>query len=456
MSKEPYVNPERGVIVGSSSNQGALVTNTKASPTQAPIRDFSFTKIHPWGLNNLFPQEVLADVQKSTVIGGAIEKKAKLLYAGGIQYGYIAPDPTTGDEKFYPKRLKSVEAWLSKTNYKRTLYECIIDYYHFANFFPELILDDNHSQILNIAHQEATDCRWSKRNPESGLVETCYINSQWEIENENSVNTRKLPVIDPYYDRVTSLKLRNDSKRYIYPASSPSPGKHYYQLATWNASRKGGWFQQSMDIPAVKNAILKNQGLWKYIIYVPEWWWEWKFGKQEWAKMQATPGAVEAAQRKELDKFERLLTGIEGAGKSIMITVMADPVTKKVYEGWKIEPLDDKIKDGKYIEDSQEANSHMLFSLGVPQAILGNSPSSSGMGAGSGSDVREYTNSYLSLLTADIDAILEPFNLMAEFNGFAEEMANTTGGGVWHSRFLQPYLQTLNQVNPTQRDNVKP
>lgn len=456
MSENLQVDKERGVVISSSTNRGALVTNAKASPTSAPIREYNFTSIHPWGLSNLFPQEVLKDVGRNDVIAGAIKKQVQLMYAGGFQYGYLAADPETGEEKFYPKRLKSVEDWLRKTNYKRTLLESINDFYHFYNFFPEIILSDDHSTILNIGHQEATDCRWSKRNSQSGLVETCYINSQWEIEGENSANTRKLPVIDPYYDRVTALKLRNDSNRYIYPCSYPTPGKHYYQLATWNSVRNSGWLQQAIDIPLVKNAILKNQGLWKYIIYVPEWWWEWKFGKQEWAKMQATPGAVQKAQREELDKFEKLLTGIEGSGKSIMITVMADPVTKKVYEGWKIEAIDDKIKDGKYIEDSQEANSHILFAMGLPQAILGNSPSSSGMGGGSGSDVREYTNLYLSTITSEVEIILEPFNLMAEYNGFVEEMENKTDGAIWHTRFRQPFMQTLNQVNPTQRQTVTP
>ena len=62
---------------------------------------------------------------------------------------------------------------------------------------------------------------------------------------------------------------------------------------------------------------------------------------------------------------------------------------KQEYPGWKINVIDNKLKDDAYLPDSQAANSEILFSMGVDPALLGAGIPGGKLGAGSGSDKRE-------------------------------------------------------------------
>ena len=100
------------------------------------------------------------------------------------------------------------------------------------------------------------------------------------------------------------------------------------------------------------------------------------------------------------------------------------------------------MKDGMYLEDSGEATAHIYTALGI-DATLVNTPTKGGMGAGSGSDKREAFNIYMALRKSDQDLILEPLNLIRDFNGWDP---NTV---FWFKNY---YVATLNQVTPSQRN----
>jgi hypothetical protein len=141
----------------------------------------------------------------------------------------------------------------------------------------------------------------------------------------------------------------------------------------------------------------------------------------------------------EKKAFEDFLTGNEKAGSSLMIPVENDPITKKVYEGWQIEAVDNKIKDGVYIEDSQEASSHLMFALGVDPTLIGNSPGK-GMGAGSGSDKNAAFNAYISLCQIHQDLILEPLHFIRDYNGWNPE---------YQFRFRKALMAPMTSGKPT-------
>ena len=100
-----------------------------------------------------------------------------------------------------------------------------------------------------------------------------------------------------------------------------------------------------------------------------------------------------------------------------MVTFVSDPRYNKEYQGWKIEAIDNKIKDGIYIEDSNEASSHLLYALSMDPTIIGSQPGSK-LGSGSGSDKQVAFNIYIDTVKAHQDLILEPFRWIAEYNGW--------------------------------------
>jgi hypothetical protein len=414
--------------------------NKMPTPTSPQVKPSSATrsgKVAIWGDNNLFPQEVVAACRKNTLVPSTLDWKARALYAGGLITGKTSYDDN-GNEKFKPARDTDFEAFRRTSGLHLYLIEAIKDFYWFYHGFPELVLSADRKKINSLATQDAQFCRWEVQNEKTGLVENCYINANWENnENADSDLTTKVPVLDPYYDPVAFLQNGSDHK-YIYPLSYPSSGKVYYQLADWHSIIESGWLGFANYLPEFKQALMKNQITVKYHIEIAEWYWEKKYGK-EWATY---PQPIKMQKmEEELKRFNDMMSGAKNAGKAIITMMQSDPKTGKEFPGWKITAIDDKLQSGAYIEDSQEASAHLLYALGVDGTLIGSAPGKN-MGSGSGSDKREAFNMYLSMCQIHADIILSPLYLIRDYNGWDPEL---------EFKFKQPFLQTLDKVSPKQR-----
>lgn len=440
MSKSVLFN-EAGTVayVKDGSALFSLGFDKKTRPSSPVIKESVSNVYAPWGDDNLFPQNVIADVEKNSIIGSALKFQAETAYSGGLIYGIVDGYDNDGNEIFKPIIDPAIEYFLKTSNIRRYLIEAFNDFYYFINCFPELVLSKDRKQIVAISEVDAAYCRWQKQNPKTGLIEYCYINANWENPGDEK-DWIKVPVIDPYFDPVEALRADTKGYKYIYPVSFPTPGKTYYQLAHWNAIRKSGWLDVAQAIPIFKKSLLKNQLTIKYHIKVPSFYWTDKY--KDWEKK--TDEKRQEIMKQEITAFNEFLKGGERAGMSIMTTFKFNEQTKIQYPGWIIEPIDDKLKDGAYIEDSQEASSHILFALGIDNTLIGSGPGKS-MGAGSGSDKREAYNLYVTRVKVHQDLVLEPLHFIRDYNGWNPKI---------QFRMKNAFLQTLNKVTPEKRNNV--
>ncbi|MNH20583.1 hypothetical protein D3C79_803600 [compost metagenome] len=115
--------------------------------------------------------------------------------------------------------------------------------------------------------------------------------------------------------------------------------------------------------------------------------------------------------------------------------------------GWEIIPIEDKLKEGAYIEDSQEASAHLMRAMGLDATLVGAGPGRN-MGAGSGSDKRIAFNIYVALLQPYRDVILEPLNFISDYNGWTERIEGLT----W--RFREAKLETLDKGQGTAVEQI--
>src|SRR5690606_39520427 len=62
-----------------------------------------------------------------------------------------------------------------------------------------------------------------------------YMNANWPDANVGDKETIKIRALDPYhYDLVNwTLETHTNIFKFIFPASYPTPGKTFYQLAHW-------------------------------------------------------------------------------------------------------------------------------------------------------------------------------------------------------------------------------
>lgn len=371
-----------------------------------------------WGDSNDFPQQVIADVRKNPEIGTLLNKQANLLYSSGLSWGI--PELVNGQKKLNqlpPEEESVIKNWLKKSNINRYLIETSKDLYWFYNAFPEIILQGDGKKIIQICAVATEECRYGPQNPKNGLIDNCFINAQWPFGSPIDPLTKTLPVLDSYYDPASQLKENLRGLNYIYPLSVANPGNKFYQLADWNAIRESGWLDVSQEIPKFKKALLKNQMHLKYHIQISQMYWEKKF--PGWLTMKDKEKSDK--MREELDAIQATLVGAVNAGKSIRSVIHHEPNTGKEFELMKITPIDDKIQDGKYLEDGKDASLYTMSAIGLHPALVGTMPNN-GLG-GAGSNIREAYNLHMFTIKAMQDLVLEPLNnLLIEFNGWNPDM----------------------------------
>lgn len=367
-----------------------------------------------WGEYNDFPQKAIDDIRKDPEIGTLIKKQADLLYSSGLSWGI--PEIVDGVKRYKPLSAAEdiiVKDFNKKTAINRYLSETSRDLYTFYNAFPEIILEGSGKKIIQICAQAAEECRFGTQNRSTGLIDTCYINAQWPDGKIGDPFTKKILVLDSYYDPAAQLTENLKALNYIYPLSVATPGNKFYQLADWNSIRESGWLEVSQEIPKFKKAMLKNQMHLKYHIQISQMYWEKKF--PGWAGMKDPE--KNAKMREELDAIQATLVGAVNAGKSIRSVIHHDfnSGTAKEFELMKITAIDDKIPDGKYLEDGKDASTYKMSAIGLHPALIGTLPNN-GM-AGAGSNIREAYNLHMFLAKPMQDLVLEPLNnLIVPFN----------------------------------------
>lgn len=398
----------------------ATTTNVKeiTRPTVSVAKQTGSDDISPWGADNDFPQQVIKDVRIDTEIGAILDKKARLLYSGGITFGTLerGDNGTEILKAPEPNIAKTIDDFFIKSNINLYLMEAAKDLAWFYNVYPELVRSKDMTKIVQLCVQASEECRWSKQNPKTGLIEYCYINANFPDAKSTDTLTKKLPVLDPYYDPAGRMKENTKDLNFIYPISYPSPGNKFYQLADWNSIRSSGWLDVSKLIPAFKKALLENQLTIKYHIKISDQFWGWKF--PDWGKK--TEVQKKKAMQEELDKFVKLMKGTDKTGAPFISSFKTDPGTGKEYQGWIIDVIDDKLKDGKYLEDGKEASAHKMAALGLHPALVGTMPNS-GLG-GAGSNIREAYNLFILENQPNQDLLLAPLYVVRDYNGWGPEI----------------------------------
>lgn len=401
-----------------------------------------------WGTKNDFPQQAEKHIESNPDLANVLEYKAKKLYSFGVTYKVMVEDEE-GNAKYIDKIIPEIEKWLKKN--RPFFLKACIEMFRFYNVFPELVLSLDRSKINYISCKETKECRFQVIDKVTGYSKNVYLSPNWHLGATTSdEKTIKVPVVNPIYFPPELLRERTDGLNYIFPISFPT-GKKYYQLATWHAIVVSKWLDLANSIPAFKLALMKNQVTIKYHIQMPDYWMKWKYPKFETLPKDERKNLTDA----ECKKFDDFLVGIENSGKSITSIFKTDPATGKEWPGWRIIAIDDKIKDGKYIEDSHEGSTKIYSAVGVDPAIGGFTPGKSGANR-NGSDKREASNEMYTANFAFEELLMQVYEYVTEFNNWdklaleAVKAKYSWAAVVWGT--VKAQQQTLNQISPEERE----
>lgn len=426
-------------------------TNAKpAAPTVTRVQNA--LEVAPWGEDNRFPQNIVNHMSACGVGQSTLKKIASALYGGGLIYGKVIDIDADGNEIFKPAmrgEYKEVDQFWKNNRITRFLAEYYLDYVYFANCYPELILNRKGDKIAGIVHQESCDCR-EKQYGKSGSLETVYISKIWGLPADqfskfdpdkvirgilntpNPVNQAKADgkliierkAIDMYFPLDSLEKLRKDhseERNFILPVKFPSPNKTYYQLPAWDGARLAGWIDIASKVPNMIKSMIDKAFSIKYHIEIPEGYFKRKFGEAAWTGKK--PEERKAAREELLQAMDNFLSGSENAYKSFVSYFETDPIDKKEYDRIKITTIDSKSNVDKDLLTASTANSEIMIAMGVNPNIIGaGKPGGVYASNQGGSNVREGKLEHDSSLVLDRHLLLEPFQLIKEFNKWPDEL----------------------------------
>lgn len=468
------------------SEAGTYQGRPAGKGTSVPVQKLqNILNVAYWGEDNRFPQNIEQQMAYCGVGKTALDWKARALYGNGIIPGRITDYEDEGKkEVFVPLKPDSAEG---KTVYKllnspqlfRFYLEFLQDWTWFINCFPELIFSKDGKTITGLVHQESCDSRYQQMN-NKGEIKQVFLSKLWgmsgdqyakfdpkkrvkglvearteptEVDNEF---VKSLYCIDMYNaiesTKLIANKVLNEKglkgyKSAILPVNYPSPNKTYYQVPAWDGARLAGWVEIASKIPSLIKTMYNKAFRIKYHIQVPETYFERTYGKEKWTSLKAEEKTK--CRRDLLKKMDEFLTGEENAFKSFLSIFDVDPHTKNEYGLIKIDVIEDKSNIDKELITGSAADLQIVAAIGIHPTLSGVGALASGAQRTGGSDQREAFLIYLSQLNLERKILLEPLNLIRDFNrevgGMTEWAEDIT------FRFRDTVLTTLDQGKGTQK-----
>lgn len=396
-------------------NAQALISVTQ-TPTEARIYEEGFEgpdDLAPWGETNEYPKEVREKLELATIAPMVMYKLVQLQYGDGIKYYRRTFKDGKEGADFTP--IPEIDAFFKRSNINRYFLETLVDYRYVMNTFNEYIFNNRKDKITRIGHLEAEFSRVSTQEKKTLLRPFLYYSAKWP--SPASDDLVKIHLIDRK-DPQKSIK-RNKAKKMAYHTYFPSPGRTTYAMPFWGGLyRKDGWLDVSIDTPEIINAMHRNQITLKYHIQIPLDYWPARF--PEWDKYQPTEKEKRIQETYKL--MDEMLVGKQNQLKTFYSHFGVNQLTNKEIPGFKIDAIDDKVKKEQYIPNSQAADQQIVQTLGLDPSLVGLQPTGGKMGAGSGSDKRVSMLNAVALMPAEMQIVLEPLYIVAEFNNWGDDV----------------------------------
>lgn len=323
-------------------------------------------KIVPYGIGNDFPVMIRDIMSRNNLAPGVLGRKQNLLTGQGA---FLYENVFSGG-KIERHWIDDAEiyAWLRSWDYERFIDQATTDYLHTGGYFSLYPLQRGHRlpggerKIARLEFVSAKDARleWTDtRNIEDvrhilvGDFETACINS----------GIRSYNVFDP-----------TDPGRYPISASynyTYAFGRNFYATPGFMGAIR--WILRGSDIPAIFRFVTENGLNLAYHVHTPQNYWDDLKNKIKDKYPDDQPLEIEArykkAKKQILDNLTETLSGKQNAGKFFESIDFYDEDGNLC--SWKIEPIDQKIKDfvEAQLKISDAANSAITSGMALHPSL---------------------------------------------------------------------------------------
>lgn len=379
------------------------------------VPTFTSNKVAYWGSNNLYPQEVLEIIKSNLTLSAGFNKRCNAIFANGI---ITKKDKEQVDYQPYIDFVNNHVHW------DRDIMQRIRDLVRWGWCTQEMIFSDDFYEVLATKTHKTKNCRKSLQNPRTLFRESVFVNLQWDMKRvEDKEYVNEIPYIYEEFNVVNLLKKRINKQNYIYITELASDEENYPQMP-WTSIIESGWLDINNNEPKFIKFLIQNKATLNYAIKIKDWYWTELY--KDWKEI----GAAEKKKRKklELDGFNRMMTGVEATGRSIIIDVKTAYLSSRLnekqvgiqnlkdfQEAWEIVPIPVNQFDGSLKEDSNTARMETMFAIDLDPSTFGSTPQQNRQG---GSDKQQ---SYNIALTTDEYVrrqVIHHLKFIRDYNGW--------------------------------------
>lgn len=298
-------------------------------------------QIIPFGWQNDIPTFIRDVVDENNLVPGIINRQFGLLWGQG---------PHLYREEFIDGQISrhwledpEISRWLESWDFKSYLRGCLTDYLHLGGFFDAWYLQRGHrigitAKIAALEHLPAKNSRleWPENDGRTLSDVSHIVLGDFENGCVGSGIT-VYPIVDA-----------KDPARYpaaaAYHRKEPFSRDFYAVSPFWGALR---WIIRGSEIPTIFKYVTENGINLAYHVHSPDGYWEMRRQALQRLHEDWTPAQIEAEigniTKKMLDNMVSVLTGKENAGKLFHSIDIIDDQGNS--HSWKVEPIDQKIKD---------------------------------------------------------------------------------------------------------------
>jgi hypothetical protein len=332
-----YVNTFE--ITGSftkTAQPGVFPLNSNKLYERQPMQ-FDGFKIVPHGDTNNLPIELRDTLDENNFAESILKRRRNLLY-GQMTALYYLEYKEGNISRVYVKD-DEIEAWLKKSKAHDYVLKATTDFIHTDGYFTMVhrnkgVRVGEAPKIAKLSHVSVSKARlgW----PEDGENVTEIIKGDFVLQKSGSF--KSYPVFD-------------ETNPFMYPlcmsySSSYSFCRDFYSHPAFFGSLK--WVQLSSSLAILLSNFNINAAAVRLHIKSPASYWAQKKEEMKINAIQANrqfdEKEFEQYKDKVFAKFSETLTGIQNVGK-FMTTETSFNADANEFEGWEVEPIDQKIKE---------------------------------------------------------------------------------------------------------------
>lgn len=396
-------------------------------------------KVASWGNGNSFPSDAEEIIGKTGVLNTGLRFLLRVILGQGVFPCRVTGYDEKGNEQLEVINDPAITKLINGRMVRRYLNNAIRDYIKFGQAFPEFIFTADGKKVHGIDVKNALYSRnLEKKN---GVIPGIVVSGKWPDspgEKKDYSVIDLLDMYDPFFDLDSRRLLGNTlGKTVAFPLRDEWSNNEYYPLPVYWSAKLAGWIDIANKVPSFLIKMYENQITLKWHVQIPYAYWEKKYPEKEFKSIKERKAAIQA----EMDAIEESLTGTENANKALFSMFEMNP-NGKVEEQWVITALDDKSKANDQLITSAAANSEICFALMINPNVFGaGMPGGTYAGNQGGSNIREAFLVNIALAWLDRQTILDPLELMLEFNGIQDVQL----------RFRNTLLTTLDTGAGTQK-----